>query len=352
MPISNARLVAFFRAFATLCGAGITVPRALDVTIEQTSKEQTSNTRLRESLRSVKSGIESGLSLAAALSRHPKEFSPHIIAAISAGELGGSLDRVLSRLAKTLEQERALRKRVGAALTYPAIVGVAAIALVLFLLTSIVPMFRSMYEQLHAPLPHITLLLIGVGEFLRSPQAGIAAAAVCAGGAAAIAQARSSRTGSRAIDAIRLRIPLLRTIARKSSLARAARIFGTLLESGVGVVAALNAVADAAGSIIFAQTLRDAAVAVSHGALVSEALGRSEFVEPIFKQFVRAGEETGSLDRMLLHAADYYEIETEAMLTSLGAAIEPLLMMALGGCIAFILASVFIPLYSLIGALK
>lgn len=340
-------LVSFFRSFSTLIRAGVPMRRALEVTIDECG-----DSRLREALASVLAGIENGLSLSEAMSRHPREFSRLYIAMIKAGEIGGVLDDVLERIACALERERAARRRMAAALTYPAIVGCAAVALVLFLLGTIVPMFRSMYVQLHVPLPAVTEALINAGTALHSPATWAALSAAVLTPVFIITRLRRRDPGAMFFESLVLALPIAGAIARKSSVARFARMLGTLLHSGVGLVMALDVVTDVVTSTRFRQSIAELRQALREGSLVSEPLARSGLYEPLFIQMVRVGEETGSLDAMLLRIADYYDLDVETMFGALGAMLEPAMILLLGGAVGFIVSAIFIPLYTLIGNIR
>ena len=345
-PSLNA-LVAFFRSFSTLAHAGVPMRRSLDVTIEECA-----DSRLREALRSASADIESGLSLSDALSRHPREFPRLYVAMIKAGEVGGVLDEVLERIASVLERDRAARKRVWAALAYPASVTCAAIALVLFLVGTIVPMFRTMYAQLHVQLPAATQALIDAGTALHSPLTWSAIAAGTAGTALLAVRLRSSTTGAAFLESVLFSLPLAGAIARKSSISGFARMLGTLLRSGVGMVTALEVVTDVVASVRYRESISDLRQALREGSLISQPLAQSGLYEPVFVQMVRVGEETGSLDAMLLRLADYYDVDVETMLSTLGSLLEPAMIVVLGGAVGFIVAAIFIPLYTLIGNIR
>lgn len=344
---SHASLVALFRSFATLTRAGVAIRRALDVVTEQCG-----DGRLREALSFIANDVENGLALSEAMARHPREFPSLFVAMIKAGEAGGVLDEVLDRLAALLEREHALRQRLLSALAYPVVVSCASIVLVIFLLVSIVPMFRAMYEQMHIPLPAITSLIITAGSSLQSPYLWISVLAACAGAAALPAHLRHNQNAAALIESITLRLPVIGTIARKATLARLSRTLGTLLRSGVGLVAALDLAADVLGSITHRRSLRELRQALSEGSSVTEPLARTRLYEPMFVQMLRVGEETGALDSMLLRIADYYDVDVETALTSLGSLLEPAMIVVLGGAVGFIVSAIFIPLYTLIGNMK
>ncbi|HKU66893.1 MAG TPA: type II secretion system F family protein [Candidatus Baltobacteraceae bacterium] len=345
--VSQKSLVAFFRSFSTLVRAGVPIRRSLEVTIAQCG-----DARLREALRSAACDIESGLALSEAMARHPKEFPRLYVAMIKAGEIGGVLDEVLERIAGVLERDRAARKRVAAAMTYPAIVACVAVALVLFLLTTIVPMFRSMYDQLHVPLPRITSALITLGLALQSPITWALGGAAVLLGLLTIAHMRNSERGSVAIESALLALPVVGLIRKKVTVSRFARMLGTLLRSGVGLIAALEVVTDVITSAPFRRSVTDLRQSLREGSLLSEPLARSGLYEPMCIQMLYVGEETGTLDAMLLRVAEYYDLDVETMLGALGSMLEPFMILFLGGAVGFIVAAIFIPLYTLIGNIK
>jgi type IV pilus assembly protein PilC len=345
--VSRGALVTLFRSFATLVRAGVPIRRSLDVAMEQCH-----DARLREALASVVNDIENGLALSEAMSRRPREFSRLFVAMIRAGELGGVLDDVLERLASVLERDSAVRKRVAAALAYPAIVAFAAVALILFLLVSIVPMFQSMYAQMHVQLPPITVALISAGSALRSTQTWALAVPVIMAGVLVAAALRTNDDMRGAMEGMVLRIPVAGNIRRKSTIARFARMLGTLLRSGVGLVPAIEVVSDLVESVSYRRSLDALRQSIDEGSSLSNPLAASGLYEPLFIQLLRVGEETGALDSMLLRIAEYYEVDVEAALAALGGILEPAMILMLGGAVGFIVSAIFIPLYTLIGNIK
>jgi type IV pilus assembly protein PilC len=342
---SRRSLLAFFRSFSTLIRAGVPMRRALDVTIERASDGV-----LRESLRSVLADVEHGTSLSEAIERRPRSFAPLYVAMVRAGEAGGILDDVLERLATFLERDADLRKKVRAALAYPAVVVIAALGLVLFLMARIVPMFAQMFDAFHVDLPATTRMLLVAGDALQRPATwfGSIAVMVLAGGAFALA-ARTGR-GALALDRLRLRIPVFGPLLHKAITARIARTLATLLRSGIELVTAIDVVRPVAGSPAYATALESVDVALRAGDALTTPLEAARLFDPLAVALVRVGEETGLLDEMLLKVAAYFETDVEAAIATLGAVIEPALIAVLGGAVGFIVFSVFIPLYALIGS--
>ncbi|GAC1508225.1 MAG: type II secretion system F family protein [Steroidobacteraceae bacterium] len=346
-PLQHHTGVAFVRSFSALVSAGVPMRRSLEVTIEQSA-----DSRMREALRGVLSDVENGSALSAALGKRPKEFPKLFVAMVRAGEAGGVLDEVLLRLAAFMEKERATKKRLSSALTYPAIVAVTAAALVAFLLGSIVPMFGSLFAQMHVDLPPSTALLLAAGTALRSGTLwiGLGICLLCA--SACAARILSASRGRRWWDRRKLALPVFGTLRRKATLARLARMLGTLLKSGVGLIVALEVVAPVAGNRVYEENLHDVGRALREGDTLAEPLALSGLYGPLVVQMVRVGEETGSLDAMLLRIADYYDLDVETALNALGSALEPLLIAGLGAIVGFIVFSIFLPLYTLIGSIK
>lgn len=338
---------AFFRSLATMVRAGVPLQKSLRVSIDQCAAPA-----LREALRSVLAEIESGRSLSDAMKTRPREFTPLFVAMIEAGEAGGLLDDVLERIATFVERDAALRKKVSAALAYPLVVMTVAVGLVFFLVATIVPIFGRLFEQLSVPLPPSTRMLLALGEATHWPAAWACTVAAVIAGASVYAGVRRRPEWAATVDHLRLAIPIFGAIHHKAVVARTTRILGSLLGAGVDVLHAIEVVAPAAGSGPVAMALREVHGALREGDSMAEPLARSRLFEPLVVQLVRVGEESGSLDRMLLKVAEYYEHDVDAAMATIGALLEPVLITGIGAVVGFIVFSIFIPLYTLIGAVK
>lgn len=345
--IRQGSLVAFFRSFATLISAGVPMRRALAVGVEQAG-----DARFREALSAVRADVDAGTPLSLAMSKRPKEFAPIFVAMIHAGEAGGVLDEVLERLAQFVERERVIRKRLASALTYPAIVAVSAAVLITFLLSSIVPMFASLYAQLHVELPPATAALLQVGRSARAPHVWMLLGAIGAPAVLTAGHALRSGPGRTLIDKAKLRIPIVGPILRKTAVARLTRMLGSLLKSGVNLVTAIDVASDVVANRAYIASLDDVRRSLREGEAFAQPLRQSRLYEPLMIQMIAVGEETGTLDAMLLRIAEYYELDVETAVSALGSTLEPVLILALGGVVGFIVFSIFIPLYTLIGNIK
>ncbi|HEV2641320.1 MAG TPA: type II secretion system F family protein [Candidatus Elarobacter sp.] len=344
---SRRALLAFFRSFSTLIRAGVPMRRALDVTIERASDGV-----LRESLRSLLADVEHGTALSDAMERRPRAFAPLYVAMVRAGEAGGILDDVLERLASFLERDADLRKKVRAALAYPAVVVTAALGLVLFLMARIVPMFAQMFDAFHAELPATTRALLAAGDALQRPTTWLGTVLVIMLAGGGIATAARTARGALVLDRLRLRLPVFGALLHKAITARIARMLATLLRSGIDLVTAIDVVRPVAGSPAYAAALKRVDVALRAGDALTVPLEASRLFDPLAVALVRVGEETGLLDEMLLKVAAYFETDVEAAIATLGAVIEPALIGVLGCVVGFIVFSVFIPLYALIGSVS
>jgi type IV pilus assembly protein PilC len=344
---SRRALLAFFRSFSTLIRAGVPMRRALDVTIERANDRA-----LGESLRSIAADVEYGAALSDAMARRPRAFPPLYVAMVRAGEAGGILDDVLERIATLLERDADLRKKIRAALAYPAVVVSAALGLVLFLMARIVPMFAQMFGAFHVELPPTTKLLLAVGEALARPSTWFATAAAVATLFALTTAVGRTESGALAADHLRLRLPVVGPLLHKAITARITRMLATLLGSGIELVAALDVVRPVAGSPAYSKALRAVGIALRAGEPLTAPLEAARLFDPLAVALVRVGDETGLLDEMLFKVATYFETDVEAAIATLGAVIEPTLIVALGGAVGFIVFSVFIPLYALIGSVS
>lgn len=344
---SDSTRVVVFRCLATLFRSGVGLRRALEIVAEQCG-----DARFRSALDGVSAEIERGVRFSDALRRHPREFPEIVASLVHAGELGGVLDETLERIADLLERGVALRRQIAGALVYPAIVAGLACGLVAFLIVAVVPEMASMMRGFGTPLPPATVFLVALADALRDPVwifGGAIAATLVAGSASFFA--RTAR-GEAVIDWIRFRFPVLGALSRKASVAACARTLGTTLQCGVPLPAALDAAASMTSSPRLRGVFAAVGEAVALGQHVAPTFAGSDLFDPIFVGLVRAGEESGALDAMLLRIAEYLETEVRSTTATLAAVIEPLLIVFLGGAIAAIVAAVLIPLYSTIGSIS
>ncbi len=335
----------FCRQFSTMIDAGVSLVRALDVL-----GEQTQNPKLKRILRDIQTEVESGQTLSKSMQKYPRVFNNLVIGLIRAGEVGGVLEEALQRLSHFLEKDMELRRKVKAALTYPAIVVVVALLIVLGLCTFIVPKFIELFKDLGVKeLPAMTQFLVDFSDFLKTKwYIGIGIIVLLW---MSIKYAGTTKVGRRVIDRIKLKIPVFGKLGHKICLARFSRTLSTLLVSGVPILSAMETVAGTVGNDIISEAILNARARIREGDKINEPLEKSKMFPPMVVHMISIGEESGALDQMLSKVAEFYEGEVESSLQSLTSAIEPVMIVFLGVCVGFIVIAMFMPLVSVIQSL-
>ncbi len=335
-------LSVFCRQFSTMIDAGVSLVRALDVL-----GEQTQNPKLRRMILDIQQEVESGQTLSKSMSKYPKTFNNLFIGLIRAGEVGGVLEEALQRLSGFLEKDMELRRKVKAAMTYPVIVIVVAVGIVVGLTTFIVPKFVELFRDLGVKeLPAMTQVLVDFSDFLKNRWwMGLI---IIIATYLALKYFGTTRIGRRVIDRIKLKIPVFGKLHHKIALARFSRTLGTLLVSGVPILQALETVAGTVGNGIIAEAVMQARARIREGDRINDPLEKSRMFPPMVVHMISIGEESGALDSMLAKIAEFYEQEVEATLQSLTSAIEPVLIVVLGFCVGFIVIAMFMPLIQVI----
>jgi len=339
-------LAIFARQFSTMLDAGVSLIRCLDVL-----QAQTNNARLRKILMDLSARVESGESLSRSMARHPKAFSQLIIGLIRAGEVGGVLEESLQRIAAFLEKDVELRRKIRSALTYPVIVLLAAIGIVIFLVSWLVPQFAQLFKELDIKeLPAPTQFLVDLSALFTQRWYVVIIAVV----AILIAYKLfvSTRVGRRVADRVKLRVPVFGPLHHKIVMARFSRTMGTLLASGVPILQAMETVAGVVGNSVVSDAVIESRARIREGEKIADPLQRSKMFPPMVVHMVSVGEESGSLDHMLNKIADFYENEVEMTIASLTAAIEPVMIVLLGVIVGFIVIAMFLPMIEVISNLS
>jgi type IV pilus assembly protein PilC len=331
-------LAIFCRQFSTMQDAGVSIVRSLDVLAQQTQSP-----KLRRIIMDIQAEVEAGQTLSKAMSKYPNVFSNLFIGLIRAGEVGGVLEESLQRLAAFLEADVALRRKVRAAMTYPTIVVIAALAIVIGLVTFILPRFFDVFRDLNIKeFPVMTQMLMDFSNFLTSRW--YVMIAIVALVVMAFRTFVRTRIGRRLYDRLKLRLPVFGPLNHKIALARFSRTLSTLLSSGVPILQALETVAGTVANEIIAEAVMEARARIREGDRIGPPLEKSGMFPPMVVHMISIGEESGALDQMLSKVADFYESEVESTLQSLTSAIEPVLIVLLGGMVGFIVISLLLPL--------
>ncbi len=336
----------FSRQFATVINAGLPIVQSLAILERQTDKQG-----FKDALKKVREDVETGLPLSEALAKFPGIFNRLYIYLVRAGEVSGNLDGILERIASYQEKQAELRGKLRSALTYPTVVLVIALAVTYFLLTGIVPQFASILTQLGGELPLITSILIAISDFLRYQWWLLAIIIVAA--VVGISLYYRTNQGKHVIDRLLLRIPVVGKLVQKTAIASFSNTFGLLLKSGVNIIESIEITKGTAGNIIVEDILDDAKQAVQRGEQLSVTLTQNPHVfPPLVSSMIAIGEETGAVDSMLDKIASFYEREVNEAVESLTAALEPMLIVFLGTVVGFIVAGMFLPMFSIIGTLS
>lgn len=335
----------FSRQFSTMINSGLSLIRALAILADQTE-----NPELARVAGEVRLDVEKGVSLSQALSKHPKVFSRLYVAMVRSGEIGGVLDAVLVRLADTIEAQVELRRKVRSAMTYPIVALSICLLISAAMLLFIVPQFKNIYTDLGGQLPLPTRVLITLSNLLKSWFPLF----ILAGGIGVWLFRRwiNTEKGRLAWDAFKLRMPVFGLLTRKTALARFSRTLAALTRSGVGILEALDIVAETSGNEIVSQALRETQSAVKRGDTLARPLEQHEVFPPMVTQMISVGEETGALDEMLDKIADFYDSEVSATVDALTSLIEPLMIVVMGTIVGGMIISLYLPMFNIIKLIK
>lgn len=328
------------RQLATLLNAGIPLVQALKGLVDQTT-----NPALKRVVAQMKDSVNEGNSFSAALSDHPRLFSKIYVNMVRAGEASGSLDVVLDQLADFGENQQALRARISAALIYPVILSVMAVLILTLLLIIVVPNIVKVFEDSQQALPLPTIILISVSNFLSQYWwlLGLGIVGLYIGFRVVIQQP----AGKIIWDRFKLTMPLFGDLNIKIAAARFGSSLGSLLVSGVTLVAALKIVRNMFNNVLIAEVIDNATDELEKGGSLSRTLRRSRWFLPMMVQMIAVGEQSGSLEKMLTKVADSYEKEIEAKMKGLTSLIEPFMILVMGVTMLFIVLSILLPIFEM-----
>ena len=338
--VGGKQLTIFTRQLSTLIDAGLPLVRSINVL----SNQQKTGT-LRDVLISLAEEVEGGSSFSEALGKHPRVFSKLYVSMVRAGEAGGVLETVLSRLADFAEKQQSLRRKIKSAMIYPVFVIVAAVGIITFLVTFIIPTFAEMFSDLGATLPKLTLALIGLSEFLKTKWY------IVIGGIIFVLLSfkllHRPQKSRYLIHKTKLHLPVFGSLILRIITARFSRTLGTLITSGVPILQALLITRDTAGNDVIAKAVSTAHDSIREGENIAPALEMSHVFPVMITSMIDVGEETGSLDQMLNKIADTYDEEVDTAVAGMMSILEPMLIIFMGGAVALIVIALFLPLIEL-----
>jgi type IV pilus assembly protein PilC len=343
--IKTRDVVIFTRQFSTMINSGLPLVQALTILAEQTD-----NKALAEVTRKVVFDVESGNTVADALSKHPRAFTNLYVNMVAAGEAGGILDTILLRLATFLEKNDALVRKVKGAMIYPAVImSVAAIAVVT-LLIFVIPVFAGMFASAGQALPLPTRIVIGASGFLRRYWWIMGAVAITGG--YMLKKYYATPPGKLAIDRLMLRMPVLGDVLRKSAVSRFTRTLGTLISSGVSILEGLEITAKTAGNRVIQDAIMQSRSSIAGGDTIAQPLQKSKVFPPMVISMIAVGEQTGGLDEMLSKIADFYDEEVDAAVSNLLSLLEPIMIVFLGVVVGGMVVAMYLPIFDMVNAVQ
>ena len=345
VKVKFADLNMFTRQMATLQKAGLPILLALSAL-----REQTENKIFKEVIAQIARDIESGLRLSGALEKYPLIFDPLYLNMVASGEASGKLDQVLERLASLREHDQSIRLRIKSATRYPLIVVIAIIVGFIVLTTLVIPRYAKIYAQYTTALPLPTQILLGINYAVTKLWwlliiAGLAAYFL-------FKQYINTKLGRFTWDSLKLKIPIFGPLFLKLSISRFTRITGTLMRSGIPILKILDISSGSTGNVVVSKAIQNIKNNVAEGKGMAEPMKISGLFPPIVTQMVAVGEETGKLDDLLIHVADYYDEQVDYTVNNLTSLIEPILIFVLGLAVLFMALGIFLPMWNLMSIFK
>lgn len=338
--IKSEEVSAVTRQLATLVGAGIPLVTSLSAIIEQSD-----NPSLKKVLVNIRENVNEGTTLSNALSEHRNLFSEIYVNMVRAGEASGSLGIVLDKLADFGEKQESLKGKIKSALIYPLFMAVIGTAILILLLTYIVPNITQVFEEMNKVLPAPTLFLLGMSNLLKSYWWGLIVGLLIT---VFMVKHMISKPFGRAVwDKMKLRLPAVGRLTQKVILVRFAATLGSLLESGVDLMASMKIVKALANNVEISEVIDSAMLDIEKGKSMTHALSSSIWFPPMFVQMISVGEQSGNMENMLHKAAAAYEREVENAIVGMTSLIEPVMIATMGGVVGFIVLSILLPIFEM-----
>jgi len=338
-------LTIFYRQFATMVNAGLTLVNSLDILTEQVE-----NKALADNIKIVKADVEAGSTLADAMAKFPQVFSELYVSMVRAGEIGGVLDEILNKIADLMEKDFALKQKIKSAMSYPSFVAGAAALMSIFMLTFILPQFVGVFAQFGGKLPALTQFFVTL-TYLFNRYWYIFFVVFAALVAAFLAYIKTPN-GKLNFDKFKLNAPIFGVINRKGAIARFTRILGTLIKSGVPILEALQVSSNAIGNLVISSAVLGAKTKIKEGQSISGPLAASGVFPPMVTQMIMVGEESGELEEMLVNVAKFYDEEVDRAVDNLTSIIEPLLMVVIGLTVGTMIIAMYLPIFNMVNLIQ
>ncbi|MFC4711868.1 type II secretion system F family protein [Planococcus dechangensis] len=339
-PVKRDQFIMFLRQFSTLMRAGVTIVDSVKILSQQVESKA-----LRKTLAEIEQELRKGNSLSDSLAKYPKVFEPLTVNLVKAGELSGNIDDSLERLATHYDKAYQTRQKVISAMSYPVVVGILAMGVVIFLLSTIVPMFVDMFQGFGGELPLVTQLVMGASEFTVQYWYLLVLFAVIFVGT--IFLMKKSAQGRMVLDTLVLKIPIFGKLLQKSALARLTRTLSSLFTSSVPILQAMTMTEKVVGNAVMSKVLLASRDSLERGGSLTAPMKQHWAFPPLIPHMIAIGEQTGSLDHMLAKVAEFYEKEVEAETDRLKALIEPLMIVFLAALVGTIVLAIMMPMFEM-----
>lgn len=338
------RAVAIFtRQLSTMIDAGLPLVQSLEIL----SAQQDSPV-FKKIIREIREDVEGGSTFAGALKKHPATFDDMYTNLVVAGEEGGILDNILTRLANYIEKAEALKKKVKSALVYPTTIVAVAVIVVGILMVFVIPVFETMFKSAGSSLPLPTLIVLTLSKLIKKYVIIFIPGVILF--FYLFKKYYKTEKGKALIDRLLLRLPVFGPLFQKVAVARFSRTLGTLVSSGVPILDGLTIVSKSSGNRAVEIAILNARSSIREGETISEPLGRSGIFPPMVIQMISVGESTGALDAMLSKIADFYDEEVDVAVSNLTSLLEPLLMIFLGVVIGGVVIAMYLPIFNMASA--
>lgn len=340
--VTGKDVVIFTRQLSTMIDAGLPLVQGLEIL-----EKQQSNTTFKRVLGTIRGDVEAGSTLADSMRKHPKVFDNLFSNMIEAGETGGILDTILSRLAVFLEKSMALKKKIKGAMTYPTICLAISLLILIVILVFVIPVFKTMFEDFGSTLPLPTLILVNLSNLIKDYFFFLLIGLVIL--AMIFRKIYQTDKGRLFFDRYSLKLPVFGILLRKVAVAKFTRTLSTMLHSGVPILEALQVVGKTSGNKIIENAVYRVADSIAEGRPIAEPLEESGVFPNMVVQMINVGESVGALDSMLEKIADFYDEEVDQAVENLTAMIEPFMMVFLGGMIGGIVVAMYLPIFKVAG---
>ncbi|MDY0234549.1 MAG: type II secretion system F family protein [Gudongella sp.] len=331
-------LSVFCRQFFVMIDSGLGIVKCLDILAAQTE-----NKILKKTTADVGEDVQKGLTLSEAMQKHPRVFPTILVSMVEAGEVSGNLDGIMERMAIHFEKENKIENKVKSAMIYPMVLAVVSITVVIFMLIFVLPTFTSMFEGTDVPLPWPTKFLLDLSDSIRNNwYMYVAGVGLLAFG---ITTFLRTEEGIKAFDTLKLKLPVVKTTTAKVITSRFTRTLSTLMDSGIPLIKSMEVVSKVVNNVIIRDRLLNSIEQIRKGVSLSRSVSEVGVFPPMVDSMVKIGEESGSLDEVLLKTADFYDEEVEQSLTKLTSLLEPLMIVFMALLIGFIVIAMYLPMF-------